>query len=60
MRRIALGCCARAASGHAAAPPSSAMNSRRLVCRESSILKGDGGRFMTPPPSRPEARSRLG
>ena len=30
MRRIALGCCARAASGHAAAaPPSSVMNSRR-------------------------------
>ena len=27
----ALGCCARAASGHAAAPPSSVMNSRRLV-----------------------------
>ena len=26
-----LGCCARAASGHAAAPPSSVMNSRRLV-----------------------------
>jgi hypothetical protein len=31
MRRIRLGCCARAASGHAAAaPPSSVMNSRRL------------------------------
>jgi hypothetical protein len=26
-----VGCCARAASGHAAAPPSSAMNSRRFV-----------------------------
>src|SRR5436309_1330673 len=25
------GCCARAASGHAAAPPSSVMNSRRLM-----------------------------
>jgi hypothetical protein len=25
-----LGCCARAASGHAAAPPSSVMNSRRF------------------------------
>ena len=36
------------------------MNSRRLVCRESSIVKGDGGRFMTPPPSRLEARRRLG
>jgi hypothetical protein len=22
-------------------------------------VRGDGGRFMTPPPSRPEARSRL-
>jgi len=31
MRRIRLGCCARAASGHAAAaPPSSVMNWRRL------------------------------
>ena len=60
MRGIA-GCCARAASGHAAAaPPSSVMNSRRLVCRERSIVRGDGGRFMTRPPSRPEARSRLG
>src|SRR5262245_20735573 len=27
------GCCARAASGHAAAPPSSVMNSRRLITR---------------------------
>ena len=26
-----LGCCARAASGHAAAPPSSVMNSRRFI-----------------------------
>src|SRR5262245_21186845 len=25
-------CCARAASGHAAAPPSKAMNSRRFMC----------------------------
>ena len=31
MRRIRSGCCARAASGHAAAPPSSVMNSRRLI-----------------------------
>ena len=31
MRRIRSGCCARAASGHAAAaPPRSVMNSRRL------------------------------
>ena len=51
---------ARAANGHAAVPPSTVMKSRRLVCRESSILRGDGGRFTTPPPSRLEARSRLG
>ena len=32
MRRIRSPCCARAASGHAAAaPPSSVMNSRRLI-----------------------------
>src|SRR5262249_16327416 len=51
--------CALAASGHAAAP-SSDMNSRRLVCRERSIVRGDEGRIMTRPSSRPEARSRLG
>ena len=61
MRRIRSACCARAASGHAAAaPPSSVMNSRRFVCRESSILRGDGGSVMTVSPSRPEARSRFG
>src|SRR5262249_51216203 len=53
-------CCAAAASGHAAAPPMSEMNWRRLVCRERSIVRGDEGRIMTPPSSRPEARSRLG
>src|SRR6516162_5182171 len=54
-------CCARAPSGHAAAAPTSnAMNSRRLVCRERSIVRGDEGRIMTRPSSRPEARSRLG
>src|SRR5262245_28393121 len=31
IRRIFCACCARAASGHAAAPPSSAMNARRLM-----------------------------
>src|SRR6266545_7620745 len=31
MRRIRSRCCARAASGHAAAPPSSVMNSRRFI-----------------------------
>jgi hypothetical protein len=40
-------------------PPRSPMNWRRLVCRESSILRGDRGRFTTPLPSRLEARSRL-
>jgi hypothetical protein len=54
-------CSALTPGGQAiAALPSSAMNSRRLVCRESSILRGDGGRFTTPLPSRLEARSRLG
>src|SRR4051812_21468343 len=40
--------------------PRSPRISRRLVCRERSIMRGDGGRFTTPPPSRLEARSRLG
>ena len=31
MRRIRSGCCARAANGHAAAPPSAAMNARRFM-----------------------------
>ena len=35
-------------------------SARRLVCRERSIVRCDGGRFTTPPPSRLEARSRLG
>src|SRR5215217_8022759 len=52
-------CCARAAAGHATAPIS-ALTSRRLVCRDRRIGRGDGGRFTTPPPSRLEARSRLG
>src|SRR5262249_31182545 len=53
-------CCARAASGHVAAQPISVMNSRRFVCRESSILRGDGGSVMTVSASRPEARRRFG
>src|SRR5215831_14972878 len=54
-------CCARAASGHTAAtPPSSEMNSRLLVCRERSIVRGDEDRIMIRPSSRPEARSLLG
>src|SRR5262245_9943080 len=36
------------------------MNARRFVCRESSILRGDGGSVMTVSPSRPEARRRFG
>src|SRR5258707_8221104 len=59
--RLVETCCARAASGHdAAAPPSSVMKVRRFVCRESSILSGDGGSVMTVCPSRPEARRRFG
>jgi len=58
MRRIRSGCCARVVTGHAAAEPTmTLMKSRRLVCRASSILRGGGGRFTTPPPSRLEARS---
>src|SRR6516165_3949787 len=61
MRRTCSPCCARAASGQAAAAPTRAkMNSRRFVCRESSILRGDGGSVMTVSPSRPEARRRFG
>src|SRR5262245_10822746 len=37
-----------------------APSSRRFVCRESSILRGDGGSVMTVSPSRPEARRRFG
>jgi predicted phage-related endonuclease len=33
---------------------------KALVCRESSILRGDGGSVMTVSPSRPEARRRFG
>ena len=37
MRRIRSPCCARAASGHAAAPPSSVMNSRRSLPSPSHV-----------------------
>src|SRR5215213_11717345 len=61
MRRTLSPCSARSDDGQAAvAPRSNVMNSRRLVCFESSILKGGGGGFTTPPPSQLEARSRLG
>src|SRR5262249_28011911 len=51
---------ARATDIHAVAPARTVMKSRRLVCRERSKLRGDGGRFMRSPPSRLEARRRLG
>jgi len=35
------GCCARAASGHAAAPPSSVMNSRRLMLNTGVLPTGN-------------------
>src|SRR5215208_6520461 len=54
-------CAARAAfASNPAAAQAPKTNSRRLVCREKSIVGDDGGRFTTPPPSRLEARSRLG
>src|SRR5215208_4712893 len=52
--------CPHTTSGQApGAQPSRATRSRRLVCRERSIVRGDGGRFTTPPPSRLAAPSRL-
>src|SRR5215207_7472594 len=52
--------CPHTTSGQATgAQPSRATRSRRLVCRERSIVRGDGGRFTTPPPSRLAAPSRL-
>jgi hypothetical protein len=41
MRRIRPGCCARSASGHAAAPPSSMMNSRRFTSKSLLCLKAE-------------------
>src|SRR4051794_21015835 len=46
--------------GRPAATPPRSKTSCRLVCRERSLVRGDGGRFTTPPPSRLEARGRLG
>jgi hypothetical protein len=34
---FAVGCCARAASGHAAVPPSSKINSRRFLSNIGSL-----------------------
>ena len=64
VRKSTTGPCGAAAPAPRAAPRPRLRvpprTSRRLVCRERSIVRGDGGRFTTPPPSRLEARSRLG
>src|SRR5215217_6326321 len=52
--------CPHTTSGQATgAQPSRATRSRRLVGRERSIVRGDGGGFTTPPPPRLAAPSRL-
>src|SRR6266536_2595644 len=49
MRRIRSGCCARAASGHAAAaPPSSVMKLRRLIRSPRRRLHRQVGRLLAP------------
>ena len=48
MRRIRSGCCARAASGHAAAPPRAAINARRFVDRQASDFLPVAGDHSTP------------
>ena len=50
-------CCARAASGQAAAPPTSVMNSRRLVMA-SLDRRADARRFPNQPNCRQIARIR--
>src|SRR5215831_6688150 len=63
IRRIRSDGCAVAAHGASSQAPTplrSMMNARRFVCRESTILRGDGGSVMTVSPSRPEARRRFG
>jgi hypothetical protein len=40
MCRIRSGCCARATSGHAVAPPRRVMKSRRLICRPRGSRSG--------------------
>jgi hypothetical protein len=40
IRRTPPDCCARATNGHAAAPPSPAMNSRRRISYASELLYG--------------------
>ena len=58
MRLILPCCCACPVSGHAAAPQIRPTTSRRLVCRERSIVTS-WARFTTPPPSLLVAPSRL-
>src|SRR5829696_5973871 len=53
-------CAKRISGAPAALMVRSATTSRRLVCWERSIVRGDGNRFTTATPSRLEARSRLG
>jgi hypothetical protein len=44
------GCCARAASGHAAEPPRSQMNSRRRIYRlQDQVRYGRSGRYHIDP-----------
>jgi hypothetical protein len=43
IRRIAPGCCARAASGNTVAPPKAAMNSRRFICWNDIQTPQGGG-----------------
>ena len=49
---IRCACWALAGLADARIAAAAAMTSRRLVCREKSIVRGEGGRFTTPPPSR--------
>jgi hypothetical protein len=41
IRRTRSPCCARATSGHAAAPPSSVMNERRFTARMPPVLPAE-------------------
>src|SRR5262249_47871814 len=48
MRRTRLPCCARAASGHAAAPPRVVMNSRRRLDRGLLVARVDVAQELSP------------
>src|SRR5262245_56018712 len=56
-------CCARAAIGHAAAPPSNVMNSRRFTASASRVSdrkdSTPGGRLVGPAVLRPRQPSKL-